>query len=293
MPASSESVVQHADDAGRTLVARSLEAESLDDLCVYCRARDVHGTGMGDVGEQRSERDDERHAVRLRDLDDQLGERPPLQARFRPDKQDHVLLRVFGTGRPELVRRPSDLASQTIVQLNLGTDGLEVVELLWVDRRELLRLPTRPMMRGREGGRVPRVVPTAERGDENGVAQLERPCGFRRVEVTSLGYPATRVAGYLVREGVALVEVPLQLALDALEGVVDRLDVVPEGSGDLLVGLPVHVEPQDVALEFGQAVSHRVSDRLDLLGRDTSSAGSVIVGAMRLSPTERSPFSFA
>ena len=44
-------------------------------------------------------------------------------------------------------------------------------------------------------------------------------------------------------------EVLLEFPLDALKGIVDRLDVAAEHVGDLLIRLPVHVKPQDFGFE--------------------------------------------
>src|SRR5438874_5407889 len=78
---------------------------------------------------------------------------------------------------------------------------------------------------------------------------------------------------------VALGQVDLELALDALEGVVDRLHVAAQLLTDLLVGAALHVEAEDVDLEAGQQVGHRVPHGThalagnDLLGR----VGDVVV----------------
>src|SRR5680860_901401 len=65
----------------------------------------------------------------------------------------------------------------------------------------------------------------------------------------------------------------LELPLDALKRIVDRLYVVAESSRYLLVGLAVHVKDQDLALEFGEVAAHRGAERFDLLGRDDQLSG--------------------
>ena len=52
--------LQHADDAGRTLVARALELEALDQGVVGGGADQVHRPAVRHVGEQRTERDGHR-----------------------------------------------------------------------------------------------------------------------------------------------------------------------------------------------------------------------------------------
>src|SRR3954462_11674629 len=76
-------------------------------------------------------------------------------------------------------------------------------------------------------------------------------CGVPRIassswaSVTAPGYsrPAEPLPP-LGRNRVALVQVSLELALDPLQSVVDRLDVVAERPGDLLVGLALHIQGQ-------------------------------------------------
>ena len=101
-------VVEHADDAGRALVARRLHAESLDQARVG-RARG-HGrrARVRDVGEQRAERDDELDAQLAREPGDQGAERAPAQARLAAEQQQRVLRGVSSLRVVERVLRPVD-----------------------------------------------------------------------------------------------------------------------------------------------------------------------------------------
>jgi hypothetical protein len=66
----------------------------------------------------------------------------------------------------------------------------------------------------------------------------------------------------------ALPQVALELALDALQGVVDRLHVALQALGDLLVALALDVEPQDLGLEVGQDLVEVRLQGADALGGD-------------------------
>src|SRR4051812_50090030 len=64
------------------------------------------------------------------------------------------------------------------------------------------------------------------------------------------------------------VQVCADLALDALQGVVDRLGVAAEALADLLVAVAVEVERQDAGLELRQRRRQAGDQRLQLLGAD-------------------------
>ena len=57
-----------------------------------------------------------------------------LHDAFGADQQDHIVIGAQ-LRRPELVSGPDDLARDSVDELDLGTNRLEVVELLGVDRR--------------------------------------------------------------------------------------------------------------------------------------------------------------
>src|SRR5688500_532764 len=63
-------------------------------------------------------------------------------------------------------------------------------------------------------------------------------------------------------------QVEADLALDALEGVVDRLRIAVETVTDRLVGMPVEIEGEDLALELREHAREAGDEALELLGRD-------------------------
>src|SRR3954470_9995853 len=69
-------------------------------------------------------------------------------------------------------------------------------------------------------------------------------------------------------EDVAGGQVRADLALDALQGVVDGLGVAAEALADLLVAVPVEVERQHAGLELRQRRGEARDQRLQLLGAD-------------------------
>src|SRR5437667_9721040 len=78
-------VVENADDPGRALVARRRQAELPDELRVARAAGHRRGTGVRDVGEQRSEGDHHLDAELADEADQQLRERAPAPVRLDPE----------------------------------------------------------------------------------------------------------------------------------------------------------------------------------------------------------------
>ena len=70
-------------------------------------------------------------------------------------------------GPEELVLRPRDRSGQAVYQFNLWTHGLEIEEVLRVDRSDLLSTPDLLKVTGGERGRLTCVVPTLERRDQD------------------------------------------------------------------------------------------------------------------------------
>ena len=88
----------------------------------------------------------------------------------------------------------------------------------------------------------------------------------------------------------ALGEVYLELALDALEGVVDRLHVAVELVADLLVAVAVGVEGEHVDLEVREHLGQAVLHRTEALGGDQPVGGVVALAVdWTSSSTARSP----
>src|SRR5919106_4452557 len=128
---------------------------------------------MGNVGEQRAERDDKPDPMPPRELDDLGREGPPPDARFGPDEHHHVVSRTVEAGRPELVRGPLDHASDTVHELHLRTYGLEVEEFFGIDRRELRRVPHADEVLSGERGRISGVVPPPEGGHQDRASEID------------------------------------------------------------------------------------------------------------------------
>ena len=91
--------VEDPEDPGRTLVGDVLEAELLDHRLVGGEAGDRDRARVGDVGDQRSERDHRLDPARLGDVEDGVAEGPPAGARLGSADHQQVALGVVGTGR--------------------------------------------------------------------------------------------------------------------------------------------------------------------------------------------------
>src|SRR5687767_13105138 len=99
--------------------------------------------------------------------------------------------------------------------------------------------------------------------------------------VTRLGWAGPVASPYSGGEGELVFavgfgtggEVELELALDALEGVVDRLHVAVEAVADLLVALTLHVEGEHVHLELGQDLGEATLHGREALGGDEAVRG--------------------
>src|SRR5918996_3650154 len=91
----------------------------------------------------------------------------------------------------------------------------------------------------------------------------------------------TRSAGCASVQHLARFLVRLDLALDALQRVVDRLRVAAELLGHLLVRRALEVEPQRVGLELGETGPEAEDEALQLLGRDHAHRGLVHAGARK------------
>ena len=69
------------------------------------------------------------------------------------------------------------------------------------------------------------------------------------------------------------------LALHALQGVVDRLGVAAQLFGHLLVGRAFEVEPERIGFELRETRAEAEDQALQLLGRDDADGGIVDTGA--------------
>ena len=127
---------------------------------------------MRHVGEQRPERDDELDAEIVREVGDEVGERPPAIVRLDAHEHDRIAVRPGNAGSEERVLRPFDPPGLSLVERHMRASRLEVDEELGIDVRELLRLPQACEVARRERGRLPAVVPPAEGADQDGSIEL-------------------------------------------------------------------------------------------------------------------------
>ena len=161
-------VVQDADDARRPLVSRELQSELLHEPRVGGRAGDGCRPRVGDVREQRAQRDDEVDAEVGREPRDEVGEGAPAVVRLDSQENDRVSLDAREAGVEEDVLGPLDLARHALVETHGGPYGLEVDEAFRVDVREALGLPASRKVRSSQRGRLASVVPALEGGDQDG-----------------------------------------------------------------------------------------------------------------------------
>ena len=165
-------VLEHADDPGRPFVARVLEAEALDELRVARRAGHRRRARVRHVGEQRAERDDELDVEIAREVEHELREGLPAQARLDAEQQHDVAVGARDPSVVEGVLRPLDLPRHPLVERDVRPVRLEVDEALRIDVREPLGVPdAREVARG-ERRTLAAVVPAPEGCDQDG--SLER-----------------------------------------------------------------------------------------------------------------------
>jgi len=107
-----------------------------------------------------------------RETEHEPGERLPAEIRLGPEEDHGIAAGAGYLAVEEAVLRPLELARHSVLEGDLRPRGLEVVERLRLDLRELLRFPLLGEIAGAERCALPAVVPTAESGDENGPAKL-------------------------------------------------------------------------------------------------------------------------
>ena len=181
MPACRTRVVQHADDPRRPLVARRLQPELLDEREIARGSRHRSGPRVRDVGEERSERDDELDAELAGEADDELVERAPPVVRLDAEQDHRIAVGARDRGGVEHGLGPLDLPRQSFVERDGRSRGLEVDEPLRVDLGEPPRIPGAHERAAGERRSLAAVVPAAEGGDQNGAprASAARRSGAR------------------------------------------------------------------------------------------------------------------
>ena len=175
--------VEHAHDAGRALVARRPEAQARGQLGIVGAARQPDGPGVGHLGEQRAQGEDQRGPGAPGQLEHRRAVGAPLEMRLDGDPDDDVALELGGLGEGELGGRPDDLAlgPGAGLEAHVGAGEAEVVKLFRVDAGERPRRPELAQVAGGGGGGLGRVVPARERHDDDGPAQLPRLLVERQV----------------------------------------------------------------------------------------------------------------
>ncbi len=166
--------VEHADDPGGSLVEDEASPSRATSAGSEARPGHGHRTGVGDVGEERSEGDHELGAERFDQLDDHLAESAPAERGLAAGEQDQIPRRPRHSGFVQLDLWPLDLPGTPLGQLDARPRGLEVVELLGIDRREPARPERGADESDRARGRVSGVVPAFERADHGRGAQPVR-----------------------------------------------------------------------------------------------------------------------
>ena len=168
-------VVEDADDPGRPLVARGGEAELLDELLIAGRARDGRRARVRHVGEERSERDDELHVELPCELHDLVAKGAPPEVGLDAEHEHGIAVGSRNGSVVEDRVGPVDPARDPVLERDVRTRGLEVVELLGVDVREAPRLPRLGEEARRERGALRAVVPAPKSPHEHGAAKGRAP----------------------------------------------------------------------------------------------------------------------
>jgi hypothetical protein len=128
-----------------------------------------------DVGEERAERHEQLDVEVSSEVDDQLAEGQPAQARLDPQEEHGVAIRPRNPGVVEGVLRPLDPPRQPLVERDVRPVRLEVEKPLGIDVGEALRLPDPREVAARERRPRAAVVPAAEGGDQHRPVELRLP----------------------------------------------------------------------------------------------------------------------
>src|SRR6266508_1097750 len=155
----------------RRFLAPAVVPEELLDLLVVRGAPDHrHRPGVGDVGQERPQRDQPFGLERPAEVHDGRPEGPPPHVRLGAREQHDVP--PLHPGVVELAGRPFDDPGHPVHEADRGPADLEVEELLGVDAGERGGLPgLLEVARGRARG-LAGVVPAPERGHQDGPLHL-------------------------------------------------------------------------------------------------------------------------
>ncbi len=159
------------DDPCRPLVAADLEVVPVPGVLVVARRGDRDRPGVRDVGDERAEGDDARHARLLRELHELDRERTPAERRLDPLDEEHVATEG-SVGREEHPGRPPADPPRPAVDDDPRPVDLEVVVVLRVEGGDRLGVPDVDEVLDDGRGRLAGVVPPLEGGDEDRVVEF-------------------------------------------------------------------------------------------------------------------------
>ena len=160
-------------------------------LRIVRRAEHRRRAGVGDVGEERAERDDQAGVHSSGDVEDLLAERPPAKLRLDPPQHDDRR-RPRRLGEEELVLGPQDATGPVVVELHHRPHRSEVVELLGVDVDECDGPPRLAEATHRLRGGLAGIVPPLERGDDDRLVQRRVTRPAERTHVLKRYRPGPR-----------------------------------------------------------------------------------------------------
>jgi hypothetical protein len=140
---------------------------------------------VGDLGDERAQRDHHLDPERIGGGGDRLREGAPAQVGLGAVEEDEVAVGAGDADGDEVVLRPLDLAGLAFAEDDGRPRRLEVEVLLGVDLGDLLGVEAVDDRRQRGGGRRGGVVPAAEGADQD-----------RRAELRRLGMPEERESTY-------------------------------------------------------------------------------------------------
>ena len=149
------------------LVAGRGELELRRNIGVATEADHAHRPGVGNIGQERTQGNDQAYSTLFGNVQAGGRIRLPAQIRLNAQTEDHVAFERRGVARKELVGRPTNLTVEPVSQAHLGPDLAEIIKFFRVDRGETLGLESFDEelrgMRRRTAG----IVPAGE-GDNQG-----------------------------------------------------------------------------------------------------------------------------
>ena len=127
---------------------------------------------MRDIREQRPERDHHLDTELPSKIDDHAGEGLPAEVRLDSEQENGVAIEIRNRGVVEGILRPVDVSRLAVDEGDVRAGRLEVVEILGLDLGEAIRLPDLGEIAACKRRALTSVVPAAECGDQNRLAQV-------------------------------------------------------------------------------------------------------------------------